>query len=88
MILAIRSLSPTVLITDELGSCKEVDAVFTAINSGVKIITTVHGEDEMEIQKREDLKSLFQNRVFQKIIILNASKKDRIFKIMNGGELK
>ena len=88
MILAIRSLSPTALITDELGSCKEVDAVFTAINSGVKIITTVHGEDEMEIQKREDLKSLFQNRVFQKIIILNASKKDRIFKIMNGGELK
>lgn len=88
MILAIRSLSPTVLITDELGSCKEVDAVFTAINSGVKIITTVHGEDEMEIQKREDLKSLFQNRVFQKIIILNASKKDRIFKIMNGGELR
>ncbi len=88
MILAIRSLSPTVLITDELGSCKEVDAVFTAINSGVKIITTVHGEDEMEIKKREDLKSLFQNRVFQKIIILNASKKDRIFKIMNGGELR
>lgn len=88
MILAIRSLSPTVLITDELGSCKEVDAVFTAINSGVRIITTVHGEDETEIRKREDLKPLFQNRVFQKIIILNASKKNRILKIMNGGELR
>ncbi len=87
MILAIRSLSPTVLITDELGSSREVDAVFTAINSGVRIITTVHGENETEVQKREDLKPLFQNHVFQKMILLSASKPDRILKIMNGGAL-
>lgn len=88
MILAIRSLSPTVLITDELGSSREVEAVFTAINSGVRIITTVHGENETEILKREDLKPLFQNHVFQKIILLNASRKDRILKIIDGGEAR
>ncbi len=84
--LAIRSLSPTVIVTDELGSSKEVEAVFTALHSGVKLITTVHGRDEQELMHRADLRPLFQYHVFRKIIVLDAGCKGRIAKIIDGGE--
>ncbi len=85
--LAIRSLAPTIIVTDELGSRQEVDAVFTALHSGVKLLTTIHGLNEVELLHRVDLKPLFQHQVFQKIIVLDAACKGRISKIIDGGDL-
>ncbi len=85
--LAIRSLSPTIIVTDELGSDQEVEAVFRAVHSGVKLLTTVHGRDEKELMHRADLKPLFQYHVFRNIIVMDAACDGRIAKMINGGEL-
>ena len=41
--MAIRSLSPEVLICDEIGTKGDLEALNMAFNSGVKVILTVHG---------------------------------------------
>ncbi|MEG1560154.1 MAG: stage III sporulation protein AA [Clostridia bacterium] len=43
MLMAIRALSPDVLITDEIGSPDDFSAIKTAMNSGVSVIASAHG---------------------------------------------
>ena len=43
MLMLIRSMSPAVVATDELGRAEDVCAVREALNAGVSILATVHG---------------------------------------------
>lgn len=71
MILLIRSMSPEVIITDEIGSREDVQAIREAVNAGVKIITSIHGRDLAEIKRRPNLEELLNQKIFQRYIILS-----------------
>ncbi|SJZ85866.1 stage III sporulation protein AA [Selenihalanaerobacter shriftii] len=71
MLLLIRSMSPEVIVTDEIGSHKDVQAILEAINAGVKIIASVHGSDLAEIKRRPALKGLLNQKLFRRFIILS-----------------
>lgn len=70
MIMAIRSLSPEVLICDEIGTSEDVDALCMAFNSGVRIIVTIHGFDIEDITKRKIFKELISNNLLDRAIVL------------------
>ena len=70
MIMMIRSMSPEVLIVDEIGKKDDVNALIEAILSGVTVICTVHGFSVDELRKRPSLEVLFQQNVFQRFVIL------------------
>ena len=55
---SIRSLSPTVIVCDEIGSFDDVLSVKNAVNKGVKVITTIHGYSVSDISKKEEFKEL------------------------------
>jgi len=74
MILLIRSMSPELIITDEIGSKKDVQAICEAINAGVKIITSVHGQNLAEVKERPNVRELIENNFFQRFIILSRRK--------------
>lgn len=74
MIMAIRSLSPDVLICDEVGTLKDVEALMMAFNSGVNIIVTLHGGSINDLNNRRVFKDLFLNNILQRVIILGNSK--------------
>lgn len=64
MICAIRSLSPEILITDELGSREDLAAVRSVLNAGCRIITSMHGDDPDEfIDEKKELYQLFDRAV-------------------------
>ncbi len=64
---ALRSLSPDVIITDEIGTADDVVAIKNIIKSGSKIITSIHGENLEEVRrKKEELISLFDVAVVLK----------------------
>lgn len=71
MIMAIRSLSPEVIICDEIGSEEDIRALFFAYNSGVTIITTVHGYDINDVINRNSFSKLIENKIIKKIIVLS-----------------
>jgi len=72
MILALRSLGPTVLVTDEIGSKEDQSAVEDAVRCGVKLLLTAHGGSSEELMCRPILKNLLGAGVFQYLIFLGG----------------
>lgn len=70
MMMLIRSMSPDVIIVDEIGRSEDTNAVVEALNAGVKVITTVHGFQLEDIEKRPALAPLFQYQAFQRCVEL------------------
>jgi len=73
IMMLIRSMSPEVIITDEIGKAEDVQAVEEALNSGVKIITTAHSANLEDAQNRPILKHLLNIKVFERIMVLGNS---------------
>lgn len=71
MIMAIRSLSPEVLICDEIGIEGDLEALNMAFNSGVNIIVTVHGYNIEDIYSRSVFKELIDKCILERIILLS-----------------
>jgi len=75
MIMLIRAMAPKVIVTDEIGRDEDIYAIKEAINAGVKLITTIHGSSIDEIRRRENIGSLIDSKIFQRIIILTNKPK-------------
>lgn len=92
MIMAIRSLSPEVLICDEIGTEGDLEALNMAFNSGVNIIVTVHGYDINDIYNRKVFKELIDNCVLERIIVLSnrrgAGTIEKVYKVSRGKGLQ
>ena len=89
MIMAIRSLSPEVLICDEVGTIKDVEALQMAFNSGVNIIVTLHGSNIEDLLCRKVFEELITNNILERVIILGNSKGvgtiEGVFSLSKGG---
>ena len=70
MMLLLRSMSPTVIGVDELGRKEDVEAVLSVINSGIRVIATIHGDALSDIQKKPVFRELFCNQVFSYCFVL------------------
>ena len=74
IIMLLRSMSPNIIVTDEIGNEREVKALYTALNGGVSLITTVHGDSIEDIKGRKELSNLLDKELFKKAIILSSRK--------------
>ncbi|WDV47947.1 stage III sporulation protein AA [Clostridiaceae bacterium M8S5] len=74
IMMLIRSMSPQVIATDELGSKSDIDAIHEALKAGVKLVATVHGESLEDVMNKPYLNQIIKENIFQKIIILDNSK--------------
>ncbi len=84
--LVIRSMSPEVIISDEIGGDEDITAVSFASVSGVKIITSAHGTDISDIFQRENFKKLV-NFFDVYIILTNKGGVGNISKIIRREEI-
>lgn len=71
MMLMLRSMSPEVIVADEIGRKEDIEAIEEIINSGVKLICTVHAKDLEDMKKRTVLNELLSKNIFEKIVILS-----------------
>jgi stage III sporulation protein AA len=71
MMMMIRSMSPDVLVVDEIGRLEDTEAILEAVNAGIKLIMTTHGDSFEEIQKRPSLQEIFKLQIFQRYIELS-----------------
>ncbi|RPF55655.1 stage III sporulation protein AA [Aquisalibacillus elongatus] len=71
MMMMIRSMSPEVIVVDEIGDEEDVNSINEAIHAGVQVICSVHGYTLDEVLKRPSLKPLFDGQVFERYIVLN-----------------
>lgn len=74
IMMAIRALSPDIIAVDEIGSKKDVEAINEALRAGIKLIATIHGSNLEEVMRKSSMKELFEEKVFERFIILDRSK--------------
>jgi stage III sporulation protein AA len=74
MVMLIRSMSPQVVVTDEIGRTEDVYAIREAVQAGVSLITTVHGADVNQIGRRPCMTELMREKVFERFILLGHSR--------------
>ena len=79
----IRSMSPNVIITDELTNKNDWECVKNAILSGVKVVASCHGKDIKEISNKTN----FIN-VFDRYVILNNQGQAGVLKEVYDGDFK
>lgn len=73
ILMLLRTMSPDVIATDEIGRSEDVIALTEATNAGVSIIATAHGADLDDIRKRPTMKKIIDNRFFKRYLILGFS---------------
>ncbi|WP_188880692.1 stage III sporulation protein AA [Alicyclobacillus cellulosilyticus] len=71
MLMAIRSLSPEVLVTDEIGRQADRDAILEAAHAGVAVVASAHARSVDEWRSRPYMRDLFDARVFDRYVILS-----------------
>jgi stage III sporulation protein AA len=74
MMMMIRSMSPDILIADEIGRMEDSDAIMEAVNAGVQLIISVHGETFEDLWKRPSLRKILEIGAFERFVELSRIK--------------
>ncbi len=75
MMMLIRSMAPSVIAVDEIGSKEELEAMDYAMNCGCVLIATAHGQDMDDIRQKPVLGQLVRKHFFRRYIILGRGGK-------------
>ncbi|WP_281975661.1 stage III sporulation protein AA [Halobacillus litoralis] len=70
MMMMIRSMSPDVLIVDEIGGETDALAVREATFTGVDVICSIHGNSLSGVRKRPSANRLIEEQIFERYLIL------------------
>lgn len=73
IMMLIRSMSPQVIATDEIGRQEDSISIEEAMMAGIKLITTVHGRSLENILNKKIVGKLVKDGVFERIIFLSNS---------------
>lgn len=74
MMMLLRSMSPEIIITDEIGREEDADAIVEVINAGITVIASAHAAHTGDLSRRPSLQKLLDQKVFRRIVILGRSR--------------
>lgn len=73
MMMMIRSMSPDVIIVDEIGREEDAHAIQEAIHAGIRVIATAHGHSLSDMMRRPMLKTLIEEQAFSRFAVLDRT---------------
>ena len=68
-------MSPEIIILDEISEPAEINSIINIINSGVKIIFSLHAKNLDDIKNRDLTKNLIAQKLIDKYFFLNPDNK-------------
>lgn len=81
MQMMIRSMSPSVIVADEIGNEEDVKAIHYAVCCGIKGIFTVHGKSMEDLNLNPCIHNLIQTHIFERLIFLDEKVKGEVKKV-------
>ena len=84
----VRSMSPKVIVADEIGYLEDIDAINYAICSGCKGIFTAHGFCFEDIILNPVLKKLVCSHMIERILFLDEKNKSNIKSVYKKNKTK
>lgn len=85
---AIRTMSPDIILCDEIGTLQDFKAIKRGAIYGVKFICTAHADSISQVMKNENFRDIFSTNAFDYITLLgsgNSIGKVIEFKSINNG---
>ena len=74
MKMLIRSMNPKVIVADEIGSAKDIEAIKYAICSGVKGVFTAHGNGLKDIINNPILNELYITDGIERVLVIDENR--------------
>src|SRR5699024_3638618 len=85
LMMMIRSMSPDVLMADEIGSLKDVQVLIEAMTAGVTIFSPVHVNLLSTVKNRHTFEKIFSHKMFSRYIVLSRHKENCFsLQVVNG----
>lgn len=73
MMIAIRSMSPEVIVLDEIAGEEDARSIRQSLNAGAAVIATVHAASLDELYRKEHIRSLITEGAFRHIVLLEGA---------------
>ncbi|MBO6126404.1 MAG: Flp pilus assembly complex ATPase component TadA [Clostridia bacterium] len=73
IIRAIRTLSPRIIICDEIGNNEDAEAIKKSLNSGVGIIASIHAKSPDEMANSFRIKNILSSGAIKRAILLDST---------------
>lgn len=70
--IAVRVMSPDILICDEIGSDDEADALIGSLHTGVQIIASAHAGSLASLRQRPQINRLIESGAFRTAVLLGS----------------
>lgn len=70
----IRSMSPDILVTDELATSKDIESIINIANSGIKLLCSVHAKDLDDLKNKPQFKMLMEQKIFKRFVVLSKTR--------------
>lgn len=67
----IRSMSPDIICTDELGSENDFDSIDKAFTCGVKLLASVHASSVFELKEKSNFLICMKKHIFKRYVVLS-----------------
>lgn len=77
----IRTMSPDVIVTDEIGGAQDAAALGEAAKCGVSVIASAHARDAGAAKERPELASLMRAGMFERVVELSRDEKGVSFHV-------
>ena len=75
--MAVRTLSPDVIVCDEIGDTNETKAILEGLNSGIRFIVSIHSKDFFELKNKPQFKQLYESSEFDFVFIIHNQNNER-----------
>ncbi len=69
---ALKTMSPSVIVTDEISKESDIDSIKQAIKSGVKVIASAHASCINDLRQKKYFSELLEYKYFDRIIVLST----------------
>ncbi len=69
---ALKTMSPSVIIADEIVSEKDIESVEQAIKSGVSVISTAHAGSIEDLKYKKYFEKILKDKYFDRFIVLST----------------
>lgn len=69
----LRSMNPSVIAVDEIGSGQDVEALSAAASCGIRLFATIHAKDIEDLFWKEKMTDLLTEGIFTRIIFLKGA---------------
>lgn len=86
MNMLLRSMKPEVIAVDELGSEEEIRLIRSMYGCGCSVIATIHGNSLKEVKEKKMFHELWEENIFENVLILNSCNHQFHIKLYKCGE--